>query len=79
MYISCKPTSLARDLIVLQECGYRVERVCGVDMFPFTSHVETCVLLSQRHIDDYIRVSVELTPEDVTPAETKATYVMIKK
>ncbi len=79
VYISCKPTSLARDLIVLQECGYRVERVCGVDMFPFTSHTETCVLLSQRHIDDYIRVSVELTPEDVTPAETKATYDMIKK
>ena len=79
VYISCKPTSLVRDLELLQGRGYRVEKAVGVDLFPFTVHVETCVLLSQRHIDDYIRVSVELTPEDVTPAETKATYDMIKK
>lgn len=45
VYISCKPTSLARDLVMLQECGYRVEKVCGVDMFPFTGHVETIVAL----------------------------------
>lgn len=47
VYISCKPTSLARDLEVLQECGYRVEKACGVDMFPATSHVETVVLMSR--------------------------------
>lgn len=41
LYISCKPTSLARDLVALQEYGYRVERVCCVDMFPGTPHVET--------------------------------------
>lgn len=46
VYISCKPTSLARDLVVLQERGYRVERVCAVDMFPSTANVETVVLLS---------------------------------
>ena len=79
VYISCKPTSLVRDLELLQGRGYRVEKAVGVDLFPFTVHTETCVLLSQRHIDDYIRVSVELTPEDVTPAEAKATYDMIKK
>lgn len=45
VYISCKPTSLARDLIRLQERGYRVEKVCCVDMFPETTHVESCVLL----------------------------------
>ena len=33
VYISCKPTSLVRDLVVLQDRGYRVEKVCGVDMF----------------------------------------------
>lgn len=45
IYISCKPTSLARDLVVLQERGYKVEKVCAVDMFPQTVHVETvCVL-----------------------------------
>ena len=41
IYISCKPTSLARDLVVLQEYGYKVERACCVDMFPGTYHVET--------------------------------------
>ena len=43
VYISCKPTSLVRDLVVLQDRGYRVEKVCGVDMFPGTVHCEVCV------------------------------------
>jgi len=47
VYISCKPTSLARDLVILQEKGYKVEKVCAVDMFPQTHHVETVVLLSK--------------------------------
>ncbi len=47
VYVSCKPTSLARDLVVLQERGYKVERVCCVDMFPNTPHVECCVLMSR--------------------------------
>lgn len=47
VYISCKPTSLARDLEMLQECGYRVEKACAVDMFPGTVHVETVALLSR--------------------------------
>lgn len=47
VYISCKPTSLARDLEVLQERGYRVVKACAVDMFPGTYHVETVVLLSK--------------------------------
>lgn len=45
VYISCKPTSLARDLVVLQEKGYKVERACCVDMFPNTVHIETIVEL----------------------------------
>lgn len=48
VYISCKPTSLARDLILLQERGYKVEKVCAVDMFPQTVHVETVCLLSKE-------------------------------
>ncbi|MGN0372825.1 MAG: 23S rRNA (uracil(1939)-C(5))-methyltransferase RlmD [Enterocloster sp.] len=47
VYISCKPTSLIRDLAVLQERGYRVEKVCCVDMFPATGNVETVCLLSR--------------------------------
>lgn len=46
VYISCKPTSLARDLEMLQEQGYRVEKACAVDMFPNTYHVE-CVIKMQ--------------------------------
>ena len=47
VYVSCKPTSLARDLIVLQAGGYRVERMALVDMFPFTGHTE-CVVKLER-------------------------------
>ena len=50
VYISCKPTSLARDLEVLQARGYRVKRVRCVDMFPATVHVETVCLLSRTTI-----------------------------
>jgi len=48
VYISCKPTSLVRDLEILQARGYKVEKVCVVDMFPETVHVETVVLLSKK-------------------------------
>lgn len=48
VYISCKPTSLVRDLEVLQESGYKVERGCCVDLFPGTVHVETAVLLVRK-------------------------------
>jgi 23S rRNA (uracil-5-)-methyltransferase RumA len=45
LYISCKPTSLARDLVTLQEEGYEVERVCCVGQFPMTEHVEVVTCL----------------------------------
>ena len=81
LYISCKPTSLARDLVEFAKYGYRVEKVCCVDMFPGTVHVETVVLLSQlkQKPDDYINVTIELDDIDITSAETKATYDEIKK
>ena len=41
VYISCKPTSLARDLEMLQAQGYKVEKGCAVDMFANTAHTET--------------------------------------
>ena len=47
VYISCKPTSLARDLVMLQERGYKVEKVCAVDMFASTTHVETVILMTR--------------------------------
>ena len=47
VYISCKPTSLARDLEMLQNRGYKVVKACAVDQFPGTLHVETVVLMSR--------------------------------
>lgn len=45
IYVSCKPSSLARDLKGLREGGYELERALAVDMFPQTSGVEVVALL----------------------------------
>ncbi len=50
LYISCKPTSLARDLEVLQARGYAAERICCVDMFPFSANIETVVKLTHKNL-----------------------------
>lgn len=47
VYVSCGPESLARDLKYLTHHGYRMKECTPVDMFPFTRHVETVVLLSK--------------------------------
>ena len=78
VYISCKPTSLARDLEVLQARGYKVKKVQCVDMFPATGNVETVVLLSQQKPDDTIEIDLDLDELDATSAELKATYQEIK-
>ena len=48
VYISCKPTSLARDLVLFEAGGYELKRYGCVDMFPGTGHVETVALLSLK-------------------------------
>ena len=48
LYISCKPTSLARDLPWFIKNGYLPETICCVDMFPATPHVETVCLLTHH-------------------------------
>ena len=79
VYISCKPTSLARDLVVLQERGYQVEKVCCVDMFPATANVETVVLLSKGEVDSKkIRVEFSLEDMDMSEFQNGATYTQIK-
>ncbi len=45
LYVSCMPSTLARDLQKLIQSGYRIERIQGFDMFPQTTHVETLVKL----------------------------------
>ncbi len=59
IYISCKPTSLARDLPAFLEAGYRVRKLAMVDMFPWTANVETVCLLSNRKPDTKVRIDVE--------------------
>ena len=78
LYISCKPTSLVRDLEVFLDRGYRVEKSVAVDMFPWTGNVETVVLLSQLKPDDYIDVELDLSELDVIASEQAATYQKIK-
>ena len=79
VYISCKPTSLARDLVILQEKGYKVEKVIAVDMFPQTVHVETVVLLSKGMVDNRkVKVDFSLEDMDLSEFKGKATYEQIK-
>ena len=78
VYISCKLTSLARDLEMMQGRGYEVVKCTAVDQFCGTVHVETVVLLSQQKPDDTIEIDLDLDELDATSAELKATYQEIK-
>ena len=48
VYVSCNPESLAAELPGIEQCGYRVDEVRAVDMFPHTDHIEAIVRLSLR-------------------------------
>ncbi|WP_434302736.1 23S rRNA (uracil(1939)-C(5))-methyltransferase RlmD [Clostridium botulinum] len=50
IYVSCNPKTLVDDLKYLIDNGYKLEKVKGMDMFPHTPHVETCVLLQRKTI-----------------------------
>ena len=78
VYISCKATSLARDLPAFLDAGYRLEKACCVDQFCETVHVETCVLLSKLKSTPHIEVEINLDEMDLSRAESKATYAEIK-
>ena len=92
VYISCKVTSLARDLAMFQARGYEVVKAVAVDQFCETVHVETVVLLSHKKPDGHINVKVEFgegegkvpldniakRAEEYKPKE-RVTYKMIKE
>lgn len=78
VYISCKVTSLARDLEMIQARGYQVEKCTAVDQFCQTVHVESIVLLSKLHTNKHIEVELQMDELDLTAAESKATYAEIK-
>ena len=83
VYISCKPTSLARDLEMFLGRGYRVEKVCCVDQFCQTVHVETVVLLGRKKsTEDMVYAYVDYEPEDdayLQGMKGNATYREIKE
>lgn len=64
VYISCNPETQARDLKYLTKRGYRMAEACPVDMFPFTGHVETVCLLSNRKPKPDTHVDLTLDMED---------------
>ena len=78
VYISCKPTSLARDLEIFIANGYEVQRCVPVDQFPWTTGIETVVLLSKLKVDHHIEIELKMDELDLTAAESKATYDEIK-
>lgn len=92
VYISCNPKTLARDLQYLTKKGYKAKKICPVDMFPHTNHIETVVLLSHKKPDGHINVKVEFgegegkvpldniakRAEEYKPKE-RVTYKMIKE
>ena len=87
VYVSCGPESLARDLKYLTRHGYRMKECTPVDMFPFTRHVETVVLLSkgakgpvdlcsartevERRMVNSRKVKVDFSLEDMDLSEFK--------
>ena len=80
VYISCKPTSLARDLEIFTANGYEVQRCVPVDQFPWTTGIETVVLLSKGEVDSKkIRVEFSLEDMDMSEFQDGATYPQIKE
>ncbi len=83
VYISCKATSLARDLEMIQARGYRVVKCTAVDQFCQTVHVETVVLLGRKKsTEDMVYAYVDYEPEDdayLHGMKGNATYREIKE
>ncbi len=74
LYISCKVSSLARDLEVFLANGYGAVRCVPIDQFPWTTGVETCVLLSRKRSTTKIEIEMDLTEADRRECIGKATY-----
>lgn len=80
VYVSCDPRTLARDLKILTAGGYGVEKIQPVDMFPWTEHVETVVLLSKGNISSQnVRVEFSLEDMDMSRFQQGATYEQIQE
>lgn len=78
VYISCGPESLARDLKYLTSKGYQVIKITPFDLFPFTEHVETVVLLGRELSENKDYETVTYQPTKHLEIKTDATYEEIK-
>lgn len=79
LYISCGPETQVRDLKLFKKYGYTFKEVFSFDMFPFTKHVETVVLLSKGMVDNRkVKVDFSLEDMDLSEFKGKATYEQIK-
>lgn len=80
VYVSCNPETLARDLRYLTKHGYKAEEAWGYDMFAWSEHVESIVLLSKLKSNKlkHINVELEMDELDLMAAESKAIYAEVK-
>ena len=79
VYVSCNPSTAARDAAWLGQHGYRAEKVQPVDLFPRTKHVECVIALSKGEIDSTtVRVEFSLEGIDTSGLQKGATYPEIK-
>ena len=79
VYVSCNPSTAARDAAWLEQNGYHAEKVQPVDLFPRTKHCEAVLLLTKLNVERHIEVDVSMDELDVTAAESKATYNEIRE
>lgn len=78
VYISCNPSTFARDVKLFSEKGYVLKKLQAVDMFPQTSHIETVALLSKLDSKNHISIKLPMDNMDLTSVESKATYKQIQ-
>lgn len=77
-YISCNPQTQVRDLAEFYRCGYSVESITPVDMFPHTPHVETVCLLTRKNVAGYVNVDIDVKELKRDKLPPKATYKQIQ-